>query len=248
MMFSGGSVTRTLSLLTAAVLVLGGGALSADSSETIERALGPYYAALVSSARGNIDATSRHLLVFASRWESISREAHTSPQAAVAQDPQWPALLDEVNAVIVRTRQLVHKQDLASAHAELETVRAEIRDFHARHNALTFDDHLTDYHEAMERVLGHVAGRNEIRLTARDFADAGEDLQAALAAWQAVQISAGPLAGNADWKAAVREAAAALDQAGKALSAKHATAAGAAAERMKTTYYDLLMAIAKARG
>jgi len=93
-----------------------------------------------------------------------------------------------------------------------------------------------------------VAGRNEIRLTARDFADAGEDLQAALAAWQAVQISAGPLAGNADWKAAAREAAAALDQAGKALSAKHAMAAGAAAERMKTTYYDLLMAIAKARG
>jgi hypothetical protein len=241
-------VTRTPCLLVAAAIVLCGGALSADSTQTIERALGPYYAALVSSARGNTDATSRHLLLFASRWATASREVRKVPPREVDQDPQWPALLDEVNAVIARTRQLVRQQDIASAHAELETIRAAFRDIHARHNALTFDDHMTDYHEAMERMLGHVAGRNEIRLTARDFAEADEDLQAALAAWQAVQASAGPLAGNAGWKAAAREAAGALDQARRALAAKNATAVGLAAERMKTTYYDLLMAVSRARG
>jgi uncharacterized protein YukE len=235
-------------LLLAAALILCGGMLSADSTQAIERALGPYYAALVSSARGNTDATSRHLLLFASRWETASREARTSPPRAIEQDPAWPALLDEVTAVIRRARQLVRQQDVASAHAELEGIRSAIRDIHARHNALTFDDHMTDYHEAMERIIGHVAGRNEIRLTARDFADAEEDLQAAIAAWQMVQASAGPLSGNADWKAAAHEAAVALDQVRRALGAGNATASSLAAERMKTTYYDLLMAVSRARG
>ncbi len=236
------------SRLLAAAIVLCGGVLSADSTQTIERALGPYYAALVSSARGNTDATSRHLLLFASRWATASREVRTSPPREVGQDPQWPALLDEVNAVIARARQLVRQQDIASAHAELETIRSAIRDIHARHNSLTFDDHMTDYHEAMERVLGHVAGRNEIRLTSRDFADADEDLQAALTAWRAVQASGGPLAGHAEWMSAARQTDEALDQARRALAAKNATALGLAAERMKTTYYDLLMAVSKARG
>jgi hypothetical protein len=241
-------VTRIPHLLAAAALVLGGGALSADSTGTIEHALGPYYAALVSSDRGNIDATSRHLLLFASRWETASRDVRKAPPREIGQDPQWPAMLDRVDAVIARSRQLVRQRDIAGAHAELETIRAAIRDVDARHNALTFDDRLTDYHEAVERILGHVAGRNEIRLTDRDFADADEDLQAALAAWRAVQVSAGPLSGRAEWKAAAREAAGALDQAGRALTAKNAAAAGAAAERMKTTYDDLLMAVSKARG
>jgi hypothetical protein len=241
-------VTRTPSLLVAAVLVLGGGALSADSTETIERALGPYYAALVSSDRGDTDATSRHLLVFASRWETASREARTSPPREVGQDPQWPALLDEVGAVIARARQLVRQQDVASAHAELETIRAAIRAVHARHDALTFDDHLTDYHEAMERMFGHVAGRNEIRLTAHDFADADEDLQAALAAWREVQASAGSLSAHAEWKAACRQVDATLQEARRALAAKNATSAGLAAERTRAAYNVLLMAVSKARG
>lgn len=241
-------MTRTTRLIAAAALVLCGGALSADSTQAIERALGPYYAALVTSARGNTDATSRNLLIFASRWETARREARQSPPREIGQDPQWPAFLDEVNAVIDRARELVRQQDVASAHAELETIRAALRDIHARHNALGFDDHLTDYHEAMERMLGHVAGRNEIRLTARDFADADEDLQAAVAAWQTVRDSAGPLAAHAEWKAAAGRVQSALDEAGRALAAKNATAAGRAAERMRTAYYDLLMAVSKARG
>ena len=241
-------MTRTTRLFVAAALLVCGGGLSADSTQTIERALGPYYAALVSSARGNTDATSRHLLLFASRWETASREVRKSPPREVDQDPQWPALLDNVSAVIARARELVRHQDIASAHAELETIRAAIRDIHARHNALTFDDHMTDYHEAMERMVGHAAGRNEIRLTPHDFADMEEDLQAGLTAWRAVQASAGPLAGDAGWKSAARAADTALDQARRALAAKNATAAGVAAERMRTTYYDLLMAVSKARG
>ena len=222
--------------------------MSADSTQAIERALGPYYAALVSSARGNIDATSRHLLLFASRWDTASREARKSPPRAIEQDLAWPAVLDQVSATIARARDLVRERDVAGAHAELEVIRSTIRDIHARHHVLTFDDHLTDYHEAVERLLGHVAGRNEIRLTARDFDDAAEDLQAARAAWQRVRAEAGPLASQAGWTAAAREASAALEQAERAIARKNTTTAGQAAERVKATYYDLLLAVSKARG
>ena len=97
-------MTRILRPIVAAALVLCGGGLSADSAGTIERALGPYYAALVSSARGDTDATNRHLLLFASRWATASREARQAPPREVGQDPQWPALLDRVSAVIARAR------------------------------------------------------------------------------------------------------------------------------------------------
>jgi len=241
-------MTRTTVLWTAAALLLCGGALSADSTQAIERAFGPYYAALAASSRGSIDATSRHLLLFASRWDAARREARTSPPRAIGQDPEWPAVLDQVTATIARARELVRVRDVAGAHAELETIRTAIRDVRGRHNALTFDDHLTDYHEGVERLLGHVAGRNEIRLTAKDFADADEDLQSALSAWQRVQASAGAMARQPGWASAAREASAALDEARRAIAAKNATSAGQAAERVKTTYYDLLMTVAKARG
>jgi hypothetical protein len=234
-----------VALLSALLLT---GALSADSGAAIDRAMAPYYAALVASARGNIDATSRHLLVFASRWETAKREARSAPPAAIRQDPAWPALLDEVDAVISRARDLVRLRDVASAHAELETIRSGFRDIRGRHNALTFDDHLTDYHEAIERTLGHVAGRNEIRLTPRDFADAREDLESAQAAWQLVQKTAGELARQPGWVAAAKSAGAALAAAERALDVRNATAAGQAVEHVKVTYYDMLLAIARARG
>jgi hypothetical protein len=234
-----------LAVLLAAALVVG---LGADSAQSIERAMGPYYAALVASARGNIDATSRHLLLFASRWEAAAREARSAPPRVVSQDPTWPSTLDEINVAIGRARELVRVRDVASAHAELETIRSALREVRGRHNALIFDDHLTDYHEAMERMLGHVAGRNEIRLTARDFADAKEDLRAAEAAWQLVQSTAGSMAGQPAWATAARDAAAALADAAHALASRNATAAGKAADQVRTTYYDLLLAVSRARG
>ena len=212
-------MSRTTVWPAVAGLALLAAAPAADSTQAIERAMGPYYAALVASSRGSIDATSRHLLVFASRWDVAKREARTSPPRAIGQDPAWPAVLDQVEAAIARAREMVRLHDVAGAHAELETIRLAIREIRARHAALTFDDHLTDYHEAVERLLGHVAGRNEIRLTAKDFAEAGEDLQAARAAWQAVQASAGSMAGQAAWSQASRDAATALEDARKAIAA-----------------------------
>jgi hypothetical protein len=235
-------------LRVALLSIVVAGALSADSAQSIERAMGPYYAALVASARGNIDATSRHLLVFASRWEGAAREARSAPPRSMAPDPSWPSVLDEVNAAIARAREAVRVRDVASAHAELETIRAAFRELRGRHNALTFDDHMTDYHEAIERLLGHVAGRNEIRLTARDYADAEEDLRSAQAAWQLVQQSAGTMTGQAGWAAAATDATTALADTARALAGRNATASGRAAAQVKTTYYDLLLAVAKARG
>jgi hypothetical protein len=235
-------------LLPAALVAVAiGCVVQADATQSIERAMGPYYAALVASARGNIDATSRNLLLFASRWDTAVREARSAPPKAIGRDPAWPTVLDEVTAAIGRARELVRMRDVASAHAELETIRSAFREIRGRHDALTFDDYLTDYHDAAERLLGHLAGRNEIRLTAKDYADAEEDLHAAQAAWQLVQTNAGTLARQAAWIASAKQADAALGDAARALTGRNATKAGLAAEQVKSSYYDLLLAVSKAR-
>jgi hypothetical protein len=230
-----------------AVLLLAGGALAADGTQAIEKAMGPYYAALVASARGNTDATSRHLLLFASRWESAAREARSAPPAGLAGDPTWPAAIDRATALLGRARDLVRTGDVPGAHAELEGIRLALHDVRARHNVMTFDDYLTEYHDAVERVNGHVAGRNEIRLTSKDIADVDEDLQSALTAWRDIQARAGALASNADWKLAAREAENSLHLLQKAVAARDAAAVTPASEHVKATYFALLLAIAKAR-
>ncbi|HEY3381098.1 MAG TPA: hypothetical protein VGK32_04975 [Vicinamibacterales bacterium] len=240
---------RSRSLLCALTVLLSASpALAADANGVIEHALGPYYAALVASSRGNIDATNRQLILFASRWASASREVRTTPPAEIGQDPEWPVAVDRVTTLIAEARAAARRRDMSGAHADLEEVRQVLREVRERHQLATFDDHLSDYHEAVERVAGHVVGRNEIRLTGRDFDDINEDLQSALQAWRAAQGLAGPIAASATWKAAAAQASAALAQMAKALAAKDRTAIAHGADRLKTTYYDLLLAVSIARG
>ena len=47
-------------------------------------------------------------------------------------------------------------------HAQLESIRLALREIDARHHRSSVDDALTDFHDAMERMIGHVAGVNEI--------------------------------------------------------------------------------------
>ena len=97
-------------------------------------------------------------------------------------------------------------------------------------------------------MTGHVSGPSEINLTARDYQDIDEDLAAARTSWAGVQRAAGSMNDGAAWRAAARDTASALDGAGKALAAKDRTAVARAVERLKNSYYELLSAIARARG
>jgi hypothetical protein len=235
-------------MLTALVLAaaLSAPPAGADLGPAALKASAPFYAALVASAHGNTDATNRQLLLLAARWDAAVREARASGPPALLQDPEWGAALDRATAKLAKARDLARARDIAGAHAELEEIRQSLHEIRERHGVWSLDDRLSEYHEYVERVLGHVSGRGEISLAPRDYQDIDEDLRGAQASWAEVEKAAGPMQAVRAWEGAARDAAAALKQASAAVAAKDRGVV-AAAERLKSSYFDLLTALAKAR-
>jgi hypothetical protein len=221
--------------------------VSADFEKDLQSALGPYYAALVASSRGNIDQTQRQVLLFASKWETVSREATTGAPAALRSDPQWRALVQQVGNILGDVRERCRKRDAAGAHAQLESIRLALREIDGRHNVLTVDDYLTDFHDSMQRLIGHVAGLNEIVLKPKDFDDIGEDYQAGQQAWKAIESSAGSLARSEEWRKAASQVSSTLAAIGRGLQSRRPESLVPAIEGLRDQYYTLLLAVSKAR-
>jgi hypothetical protein len=240
---------RRLHALSAALLVALLVPLSARAADVgaAAKASAPYYAALVASARGNIDATSRQLLLLSARWDAAVREARSAGPPELTRDPAWGAALDRATAMLAKARELARVRDIAGAHAELEEMRLVLHEIRERHGAWTFDDHLAEYHEMVERVSGHVSGRSEINFTQRDYQDVDEDLRGAQASWASVEKSVGAIGSVAAWQQAARETSSALQATARAIVAKDRAGVAIAAERLKSSYFDLLTAVAKAR-
>jgi len=212
------------------------------------KASAPFYAALVASAHGNIDATNRQLLLLAARWDAAVGEARASGPPVLVQDPAWSVALDRATALLGRARALARGRDVAGAHGELEEMRLLLHEVRERHGIWTLDDRLAEYHEMMERVTGHVSGPSEINLTARDYQDVDEDLSGARASWAHIeQLSAG-LEGVAAWRSAAGDTATALQDAARAVASRRRSVLAQAVDRLKTSYFELLSALAKSRG
>jgi hypothetical protein len=240
-----------MKLLAAAcvlVILAAGPLAAADFERDLQAALGPYYAALVASSRGNIDQTQRQLLLFASRWQLVARDAGSNAPAALRNDPQWTAFLRHVETVQQQVRESLRLRNLTAVHAQLESIRLMLREIDARHNRSSLDDALTDFHDAMERMIGHVAGVNEIVLRPKDFDDIREDYDAACESWKAVQAQAGPIAATQAWRAAFDDLARTLDAVGRELPARRPEPLAASIQGMHDKYYVLLLAVARARG
>jgi hypothetical protein len=230
------------------ILILFAGAtlVADDRAETVLRsAMGPYYAALASSSRGNVEATHRQVLLFVSRWERAARQARTDAPPELRNDAGWGKAIDDARASLNRARDRAVAGDVAGAHAELEAFRMPLREIRGRHNLLTVDDRVTDFHDAMERLVGRAGGRNEIQLTPADF----DGLQAALAsaktAWGEVETAAAsePKLGK-DWGPAASAIGAALDRMADAIVRRASGATGAAAETVNERYLELLLVLA----
>jgi len=228
--------------------LLAGAALVADErAETVLRsAMGPYYAALVASSRGNLEATHRQILLFMARWESAARQALTDSPPALLNDAGWTKAIDHASASLYRARDRAVARDAAGAHAELEALRMPLRDIRGRHDLLTLDDRVTDFHDAMERLAARAVGRNEIQLTSADF----DALQASLAsvriAWREVETAAASDQKLGEgWKPATLAIGAALDRIADAIGRRDNEETGAAAEAVRERYLELLLVLAR---
>jgi hypothetical protein len=232
-----------LPAVVACALLAGAGA--GDAQPALDAAMGPYYAALVATARGNIEASQRQLLLFESAWQAVVRHGRAGAPAALANDPAWDRVLARGSAAIKEAGEHIKRRDVAAAHSDLEGIRLALREIRGSHHLLTFDDYLTDFHEGMERAVGHVGARNEIVLRAKDYDDIREDVAAARDAWRLALAAAGRFAGQPGWPAAARLITSALDEADRAAAHQAAEATARAVAALKEQYYDLLLVLSR---
>ena len=236
-----------ITAFTALVVLIptAGPATALDSGETACRsAMAPYYAALLASAHGDADGTLRHLILLRSRWEQQS-------QIPLPDGCQWLSDVSggiSVAAVVARridTARSRLPRDVSGAHAELEAIRLLLRDARARHGLRTFDDALTDYHDALERVESLIGGRNEVALTARDFEAIRDQVKTARASWADVESRRHEVIASAEWSALSIRTDAALKTISESASGRNANAVHDAAETIKRQYFDLLRVLSR---
>jgi hypothetical protein len=214
----------------------------ADFTSAVNAVMPPYYSALIASHRGDAESTQRDLVLLAAKWEAVTREA---PPAALAADPQWPAAVARIRAIIERSRELVRVRNLGKAHLELEGLRLVLRELRGRHQMLILDDYLTDYHESMERIAVRASMQNEIVLAEADFAEMTRDLARARLRWAAVEQHAGAATSAPGWAESARRIVGAMTALEKPLAAGDPAGAGQAAEQLSDAYHKLLVVLVR---
>lgn len=206
----------------------------------------PYYAALLASARGDADGTLRHVLILKAQWEKVTRRGASDGPAWLADTVMGTSVAAAVGATIDTVRQRL-PQDVSGAHADLETIRALMRDARTRRGERTADDAVTEYHDAMERLSSHIGVSNEIALTANDFSLIGDDIERAHSTWIAVG-SFPELAKTAPgWNEVAAATKTVLDTLAKAADRHDARIAQQASHTLKERYFDLLSALSRRR-
>ena len=230
-----------LILVFAAALAAPRLAAAADGfDERCRAAMAPYYAALLTSARGDAEGTIRHVVVLRARWTNLQG-------VPLAGRPAWAgSVLDTIASRIEAARQKARGRDSVGAHAELEGIRALLRDARAHAGVRTFDDAVTDYHEAMERLTGRAGLHNEIALNAGDYAAIQEQVARAAVAWAEIQSSAGAAKGASAWPALSGATDKTLGTLRSATSARDMGATQVAAEALRARYFELLAILARA--
>jgi len=218
----------------------------ADTLDTACRAaMATYYAALLASVHADSDGTLRDLVLLRSKWEEVARVSQSGGPGWVRDVTGGQSPVSAVRGLIERARQCTVARDIAGAHAELEGIRVVLRDARARHGVRTFDDALTDYHDAMERLTSRVGLRNEIVLNADDYVAIREQTARARAAWAEIGAVAGPVTMLPGWRDVVARTATALATLERAAKAQDAAAAQATAGALKTHYFELLKVLSR---
>lgn len=230
-----------LALLSALMIVSAGwpaGTAPRNFDEACRAAMPAYYAALATSARGDGDGTTRHLLVLSTHWKELA--ARTDAPAWAKDTAGGRTVLAAVQWRIDAARQRTLARDVQAAHVQLEAIRAILREARSRHGVRTFDDAVTDYHEAMERLASRVGLHNEITLTAEDYVAIQEQSVRARNAWAGVESGAGPVRSLSGWSTTASDTSTLLTALQKAAFARDLDATQTAAESLKARYFDLL--------
>ncbi|HEX6973414.1 MAG TPA: hypothetical protein VF147_03380 [Vicinamibacterales bacterium] len=228
---------QVLAIAVLAAAIVRPAAAAATFDDQVRAAMAPYYASLLTSARNDGEGTLRHIVALRARWSNVQQ---------VTDRPAWAKdVVDVVTTRIEAARTRTLARDVVGAHAQLESIRAMLRDARARAGLRTFDDAVTDFHEAMERLTGRAGLHNEIALNADDYAAIEAHVAKAAAAWAEMQATAGSAHATAAWPKIADATARDFSKLRAATTAKDMDATQVAAEELKARYFDLPAVLAR---
>jgi hypothetical protein len=238
-----------LALVLGVLAVPAAASVDPPDTDTFEQAsrtaMTSYYAALLTSVHGDAEATLRQLLLLKSKWEEVARQSRPGGPRWTQGATTGASPLATVADIVEQARRLTIRGDVAGAHAKIEGIRAVLREARARHGVRTFDDMLTDYHEAMERLTSRVGLRNEISLNAEDHVAIRLQATRARAAWSEIMAVHNPVTALPGWTEVTTRTTTALVALEKAAIAEDGLAAQEAAAAMRTHYLELLRILSR---
>lgn len=135
-----------------AALAKGGVVPSNELPDRLARFEEAYRRALVASQRGDSESTYRSTMVLETRWNEFSRGFGEKLSSPYDQDPSWREAIAAIGTAVEEARRTAQQGRPGEVHALLEPVRRVLRDLRRRNGVDSFDDRLTDFHDAMERV------------------------------------------------------------------------------------------------
>ncbi|MGE0586851.1 MAG: hypothetical protein AB7O39_17110 [Flavobacteriaceae bacterium] len=129
-----------------------------DFESQFRQMYGSYRAALFRTNSGQKDASVAAMEDLTRKWEAIAGIYGAAPPPQYADDPEWTATVEAIEAEIGKAKEEIAAGKLSEAHETLEAVRDEVGRLHERNNVETFSDRMNAYHAHMEHVLDMAAG------------------------------------------------------------------------------------------
>lgn len=115
-------------------------------------------------------------------WQAF----HKQHRGGMPGDPQWRADFDKVDGYIQAADKIIQSGvNVKQAHEELEHVRLVFLDLRQRNHITYYIDHLTRFHEPMEKIVLAAKGKTEATLTDKDIDTIRKALPHAFELWGA---------------------------------------------------------------
>ncbi len=144
-----------------------------------------YIPALFMSGHGPKETAPRAFQQFYQQWQQFTQ----NHRQALSKDP-WASAVQRINAHLGKAAALFKENKIFEAHRELEPIRNILAEVRHQLGTPTVMDALTEFHDHMEVIMKTVRRKTADQLTPEDIQKIKTHADAAIKAWQQVQVGA----------------------------------------------------------
>jgi hypothetical protein len=168
----------------------------AEFNALMEKANSNYVKALVSTSKGDYNASSTALSELLTDLTAVSDEYVENPPDVYAGDEKWPETLDGALAIVVDSREKLLENNITASHTALEPMRDLFLELHRRNGIDLMGDRLTEFHTEMEIAIEEANNNNTTAVAAL--------IPELKVMWESVSIAEPPKSADENYKASLQ--------------------------------------------